>query len=105
MMPGQWRKEPGRVEQWRWAHNPEVAGSCKELRCLISSGFQGCMSIPGWSGRWRRLGSEAGVMPGLADLIATAGLATDDPHEGSGPARLVLGLVRLQHMSGSRCRA
>ena len=27
-------------------------------------------------------------MPGLADLIATAGLATDDPHEGSGPARL-----------------
>ena len=44
-------------------------------------------------------------MPGLADLIATAGLATDDPHEGSGPARLVLGLVRLQHMNGSRCRA
>ena len=42
------------------------------------------MSIPGWSGRWRRLGSEAGVMPGLADLIATAGLATDDPHEGVG---------------------
>jgi hypothetical protein len=23
---------------------------------LISAGFQGCMSIPGWSGRWRRLG-------------------------------------------------
>jgi hypothetical protein len=70
------------------AHNPEVAGSCKELRRLISAGFQGCMSIPGWSGRWRRLGSEAGVMPGLADLIATAGLATDDPHVGSGSARL-----------------
>jgi len=32
-----------------------VAGSCKELRRLISAGFQGCMSIPGWSGRWRRL--------------------------------------------------
>ena len=43
-------------------------------------------------------------MPGLADLIATAGLATDDPYEGSGPARIE-GLVRLQHMSGSRCRA
>ena len=26
-------------------------------------------------------------MPGLADLIATAGLATDDPDEGSGPAQ------------------
>ena len=26
-------------------------------------------------------------MPGLVDLIATAGLATDNPHEGSGPAR------------------
>jgi len=26
-------------------------------------------------------------VPGLADLIATAGLATDDPHESSGPAR------------------
>ena len=26
-------------------------------------------------------------MPGLVDLIATAGLATDDPHEGSGLAR------------------
>src|SRR5215467_10519565 len=42
-------------------------------------------------------------MPGLADLIATAGLATDDPHEGSGPARE--GMGRLQHMNGSRCRA
>jgi hypothetical protein len=42
-------------------------------------------------------------MPSLADLIATAGLATDDPHEGSGPARR--GLGRLQHMNGSRCRA
>jgi hypothetical protein len=31
------------------------AGSCKELRRLIIPGFQGCMSIPGWSGRWRRL--------------------------------------------------
>jgi hypothetical protein len=39
-----------------------VRGSCKGLRCLISAGFQGCMSIPGWSGRWRRLGSEAGVL-------------------------------------------
>ena len=26
-------------------------------------------------------------MLGLADLIATAGLATDDPYEGSGPVR------------------
>ena len=42
-------------------------------------------------------------MPGLADLIATAGLATDDPHEGSGPART--GLGRLQRMNGSRCWA
>jgi hypothetical protein len=42
-------------------------------------------------------------MPGLADLVATAGLAMDDPHEGSGPARG--GLGRLQHMNGSRCRA
>jgi hypothetical protein len=25
----------------------EAAGSCKELRRLISAGFQGCMSIPG----------------------------------------------------------
>src|SRR5215472_15521793 len=42
-------------------------------------------------------------MPGLADLIATAGLATDDPDEGSGPAPE--GMGRLQHMNGSRCRA
>src|SRR5215470_5847990 len=42
-------------------------------------------------------------MPGLADLIATAGLATDDPDEGSGPAQE--GMGRLQHMNGSRCWA
>src|ERR1039457_7486605 len=39
-----------------WLRDEAAAGSCKELRCLISAGFQGCMSIPGWSGRWRRLG-------------------------------------------------
>ena|SRR5690349_15256388 len=33
----------------------------RKLRRLISAGFQGCMSIPGWSGRWRRVGSEAGL--------------------------------------------
>jgi hypothetical protein len=79
-----------------------VRGSCKGLRRLISAGFQGCMSIPGWSGGGDNEGSVAGD-PGLVDLIATAGLATDDPHEGSGLART--GLGRLQNMSGSRCRA
>ena len=39
------------------------------------------MSIPGWSGGGDNEGSVAGD-PGLVDLIATAGLATDDPHEG-----------------------
>jgi hypothetical protein len=38
--------------------------------------------------------------PGLADLIATAGLATDDPYEGSGPAPAGV-LAWSQHMSGS----
>jgi len=43
---------------------------------------------------------------GLADLIATAGLATDDPpYEGSGPARSGWAWPTLQHMDGSRCRA
>jgi hypothetical protein len=41
-----------------------------------------------------------GVVCGLVELIATAGLATDAPDEGSGPARR--GRARLQHMSGSR---
>ena len=40
------------------------------------------------------------VVCGLVELIATAGLATDAPDEGSGPARR--GRARLQHMSGSR---
>jgi len=63
------------------------------------------MTIPGWSGRLRRVRSLASaVSPGLPDLIATAGLATDDPHEGSGLARL-MGSALLQHMNGSRCRA
>src|SRR6478672_9910071 len=37
---------------------------------------------------------------GLVQLIATAGLATDAPDEGSGPTRR--GWARLQRMSGSR---
>ena len=49
--PGPCRLVPGTAGQGRamsrWAHNPEVAGSCKGLRRLISAGFQGCMSIPG----------------------------------------------------------
>src|SRR5450631_3841718 len=40
------------------------------------------------------------VVCGLVELIATAGLATDAPNEGSGPAQR--GRARLQHMSGSR---
>ncbi len=40
------------------------------------------------------------VVCGLVELIATAGLATDAPDEGSGPAQR--GRARLQHMSGSR---
>ena len=40
------------------------------------------------------------VVCGLVALIATAGLATDAPDEGSGPAHR--GRARLQHMSGSR---
>jgi hypothetical protein len=40
------------------------------------------------------------VVCGLVRLIATAGLATDAPDEGSGPARR--GRARLQRMSGSR---
>jgi len=40
------------------------------------------------------------VVCGLVELIATAGLATDAPDEGSGPAHR--GRARLQHMSGSR---
>jgi hypothetical protein len=40
---------------------------------------------PGRRARQRPKGSEAAPVPGLADLIATAGLATDNPHEGSGP--------------------
>ena len=47
---------------------------------------QGCIASPAGPVGGDDLGSEAGVMPGLADLIATAGLATDDPYEGSGPA-------------------
>ena len=62
------------------------------------------MSIPAGPVGGDDLGSEASLALGLADLIATAGLATDDPHEGSGPAWFE-GLGRLQHMSGSRCRA
>ena len=38
---------------------------------------------------------------GLVRLIATAGLATDAPDEGSEPAQS-RGRARLQHMSGSR---
>ena len=55
---------------------------------------------PGWSGGWRRepLWGRR-VMAGPV-LIATPGLATDAPDEGSGPARR--GRARLQHMSGSR---
>ena len=40
------------------------------------------------------------VVCGLVELIATAGLATDAPDEGSGPAQR--GRARLQRMSGSR---
>ena len=58
------------------------------------------MVIPGWSGGWRReavWGRPASLAP---SLIATPGLATDAPDEGSGLA--LRGLARLQHMSGSR---
>jgi hypothetical protein len=39
----------------RMSHNPEVVGSCKELRRLISAGVPGLHEHPGWSGRWRRV--------------------------------------------------
>ena len=61
---------------------------------------------PGWSGGvalsvpLREGGVMVVVVCGLVELIATAGLATDAPDEGSGPARR--GWARLQHMSGSR---
>jgi hypothetical protein len=50
------------------------------------------------------MGSTGIVMPvrSLVVLIAAAGLATDDPDEGSGP--LTRAACRLQHMSRSRCR-
>jgi hypothetical protein len=60
-----------------------VVGSCNGLRCLIGSGFQGCMSIPAGPVGGVELGS--GESP--VDLIAAAGLATDAPDEGSGSAR------------------
>ena len=60
---------------------------------------------PGWSGGVAlsvplREGDVMVVVCGLVELIATAGLATDAPDEGSGPAHR--GRARLQHMSGSR---
>ena len=72
---------------------------------MIGPGFQGCMSIPAGPvgvalSSSLREGDVMVVVCGLVELIATAGLATDAPDEGSGPAHR--GRARLQHMSGSR---
>src|SRR2546429_835524 len=59
---------------------------------------------PGWSGGWRGTPALGKVPPALSPvgLIATSGPATDDPIEGSGS--IWCDRIRLQHMSGSRCR-
>src|SRR5438270_12890732 len=53
---------------------------------------------------WRGTPALGKVPPALSPvgLIATSGPATDDPIEGSGSIRC--DRIRLQHMSGSRCR-
>jgi hypothetical protein len=83
-------------QPWSGAHGWTPAGPV----C-----WDGCG--PGWSGGWRgtpRLG-KVPVPPAPTSpvrLIATSGPATDDPFEESGP--IPRDRVRLQHMSGSRCR-
>ena len=59
---------------------------------------------PGWFRGVARNTALGKVPPALSpvSLIATSGPATDDPFEGSGP--IPRDRVRLQHMSGSRCR-
>ena len=57
--------------------------------------------LPGWSGRWRRVGSEAGLRVGSRGFDCHCWLVTDDPYEGSGLAWCA-GLARLQHMNGGR---
>jgi hypothetical protein len=48
--------------------------SCKGPRCLIRTGFQGCMRIPAGSGGGVEYSSEDGALsPRLVDLIATLG--------------------------------
>lgn len=49
-------------------------------------------------------GSEGGALTlRLVHLIATPGLATEDPHKESGT--VLRDRARLQHMNGSRCQA
>jgi hypothetical protein len=59
---------------------------------------------PGWSGGWREAPPLGKALLALSPVrvIATSGPATEDPFEGSGP--ILRDRVRLQHMSGSRCR-
>jgi hypothetical protein len=78
--------------------------SCKGLRCLIYTEVPGLHEHPGWSGGGVESRSEVGAQaPSLVQLIATFGLATDAPDEGSGPT--LSGRGRLQHLSGSRRQA
>jgi hypothetical protein len=100
------RSSPGMGARGKGVDNPAVCGRAEGGRVVVHAvGGVRLDCGPGWSGGWRGGPAlrEASSTPSLEGLIATPGPATEVPDQGSGWARR--GRIRLQHMSGSRCRA